>query len=127
MQVGHQIPVSQSSASKPSRNRPTSFSDGSGPKRKGSFSNRKSKQESKSKSISNFASDSDQQSLKVRIKVGTDNMLPKSKAEIYSGLGLDISPSSSLEASPVNSNGFFHPDESPTSILEVRSFIIFRF
>lgn len=67
---------------------------------------------------------SDQKSLKVRIRVGSDNLSTRKNAEIYSGLGLDVSPSSSLEASPVDSDDFCHVphdslcDESPTSILE---------
>ncbi|PWA97228.1 zinc finger, CW-type [Artemisia annua] len=78
----------------------------------------------KSKSTSNFSNDSDQKSLKVRIRVCSDDTLTRKNAEIYSGLGLDVSPSSSLEASPLNSDGFFHaprdgPDVSPTSILEM--------
>ncbi|KAL4558822.1 hypothetical protein LXL04_037025 [Taraxacum kok-saghyz] len=99
-------------------------SSASQPARKGSSSNDKQKQEvstscgDKSSSRSfrsvNNVKDSDQKSLKVRIKVGSDNNLStRKKAEIYSGLGLDISPSSSMEASPVYQN------ESPTSILEI--------
>nr|XP_043618776.1 cysteine-tryptophan domain-containing zinc finger protein 3-like isoform X2 [Erigeron canadensis] len=73
----------------------------------------------------NFANTSDPKSLKVRIKVGSDNLSTRKKAEIYSGLGLDVSPSSSLEASPLDSNDICHVprdtprDESPTSILEM--------
>ncbi|KAK9055814.1 hypothetical protein SSX86_026899 [Deinandra increscens subsp. villosa] len=73
----------------------------------------------------NFGNTCDQKSLKVRIKVGSDNLSTKKKAEIYSGLGLDVSPSSSIEASPVNSDDLCHVpndtpcDESPTSILEM--------
>lgn len=75
--------------------------------------------------VNNFANTSDQTSLKVRLKVGSDNLSTRKKAEIYSGLGLDVSPSSSLEASPVDSDDFCHVPrdtpchESPTSILEV--------
>ncbi|KAD6120180.1 hypothetical protein E3N88_11451 [Mikania micrantha] len=103
------------------------FSSGSAPRR--SKSNIKLKQEvksrgSKSKSITDFADNSDPMSLKVRIKVSSDNMVAKGNAEIYSGLGLDVSPSSSLGASPLNSDGFFLgsqvvSDESPISILEM--------
>ncbi|KAI7747695.1 hypothetical protein M8C21_029033, partial [Ambrosia artemisiifolia] len=73
----------------------------------------------------NFGNPSDPKSLKVRIKVGSDNLSTRKKAEIYSGLGLDVSPSSSLEANPVNSDDLCHVpndipcDESPTSILEM--------
>ncbi|KAI3506667.1 hypothetical protein L1887_21230 [Cichorium endivia] len=121
IEAGHQNSASQSSVSQPAR--------------KGSSNNGVLKQEistscgdkSTSKgdqSVNNLMKDSDQKSLKVRIKVGSDNLATRKKAEIYSGLGLDISPSSSMEASPVDSNGFFHmpPDDqnvSPTSILEM--------
>lgn len=124
MQVAHQNSITQTSASHPSRNGSWTAPRG------GSTMNGKLKQEvvtscgDKSKSTSNFSNDSDQKSLKVRIKVCSDDTSTRKNAEIYSGLGLDVSPSSSLEASPVNSDGFFHaprdgPDVSPTSILEV--------
>ncbi|KAK6940935.1 Zinc finger, CW-type, partial [Dillenia turbinata] len=68
----------------------------------------------------------DQKSLKVRIKVGVDNLSTQRNAAIYSGLGLDVSPSSSLDDSPAESEGLSHdqqdicaPDESPTSILQI--------
>lgn len=67
---------------------------------------------------------SDQKSLKVRIRVGSDNALARNNAAIYSGLGLDISPSSSLDDSAEGS-GELSPDfgdmddESPRTILEV--------
>lgn len=63
--------------------------------------------------------------LKVRIKVGHDNDFPGNKPDIYSDLGLDVSPSSpSLEDSPNGNeecslespNAFL---ESPTTILQV--------
>ncbi|KAL6968465.1 hypothetical protein U1Q18_034267, partial [Sarracenia purpurea var. burkii] len=66
----------------------------------------------------------DQKTLKVRIKVGSDNSSTQKSAEIYSGLGLfDFSPSSSLDDILTDSEGFTHehrdgPDESPTSILQ---------
>ncbi|KAH0459185.1 hypothetical protein IEQ34_011999 [Dendrobium chrysotoxum] len=41
-----------------------------------------------------------QSTLKVRIKVGPDNNSARNNAAIYSGLGLELSPSSSLEDSP---------------------------
>ncbi|CAN6468774.1 unnamed protein product [Victoria cruziana] len=64
------------------------------------------------------------QSLKVRFKVQQENSSARNNAAIYSGLGLDISPSSSLEDS-LDSSGELSPDireapdESPNSILEV--------
>jgi hypothetical protein len=71
----------------------------------------------------------DQKTLKVRIKVGNENALRRNNAEIYSGLGLDISPSSSLEASSGGSAGPSAesrgiPGESPQSILEVILFFL---
>ncbi|PSR94773.1 MORC family CW-type zinc finger protein [Actinidia chinensis var. chinensis] len=74
--------------------------------------------------VKSCAPPSDQKTIKVRIKVGSDNFSTKKNADIYSGLGLDISPSSSLDASPTDSEGFSHgplgaPDESPTSILQI--------
>lgn len=67
---------------------------------------------------------SDQKTLKVRIKMGTDNLSTQKNAAIYSGLGLDVSPSSSLDDSPSESEGISRdpedvPFESPTSILQV--------
>lgn len=67
----------------------------------------------------------DQRTLKVRIKVGSDSMARKNAA-IYSGLGLDNSPSSSLGNSHEESGGMLPipqggADESPTSILQVRN------
>lgn len=80
----------------------------------------------------NFGTTCDQTSLKLRIKVGSDNLSARKNAEIYSGLGLDVSPSSSFEASPVNSDDLCHVpndvpcEESPTSILEVgKCFYVF--
>ncbi|XP_044501307.1 cysteine-tryptophan domain-containing zinc finger protein 7-like isoform X2 [Mangifera indica] len=65
----------------------------------------------------------DQKTLKVRIKVGSDNLLTQKNAAIYSGLGLDVSPSSSLDDSPSESEGNDreHQDapSSPTHILMV--------
>ncbi|KAG6482465.1 cysteine-tryptophan domain-containing zinc finger protein 7-like [Zingiber officinale] len=67
---------------------------------------------------------SDHKTLKLRIKVGTDNSLARNNAAIYSGLGLDISPSPSSEESPDGSNGIFPEsdnasDESPRTIIQV--------
>ncbi|CAK7348262.1 unnamed protein product [Dovyalis caffra] len=64
----------------------------------------------------------DQKMLKVRIKVGSDNLSTKKNAAIYSGLGLDVSPSSSLDDSPSESEGMSHEPqdahlESPAHIL----------
>ncbi|XP_034685577.1 uncharacterized protein LOC117914375 isoform X2 [Vitis riparia] len=58
---------------------------------------------------------------KVRIKVGSVSA-EKKNAEIYSGLGLDNSPSSSLGNSPDESGGMpleSQEQESPTSILQI--------
>lgn len=79
---------------------------------------------SKIKKVKKPRNASDLKTLKVRIKVGTNNLSTRKNAEIYSGLGLDDSPSSSLDGSPVESEGVSHdlqvsPDESPTSILQV--------
>ncbi|XP_072980079.1 cysteine-tryptophan domain-containing zinc finger protein 7-like isoform X1 [Typha angustifolia] len=74
-------------------------------------------------SLNRFNS-SEQKMLKVRIKVGNDNILARDNAAIYSGLGLDISPSSSLEDSSDGSGGLSPesgnmPDESPGTILQI--------
>lgn len=66
----------------------------------------------------------DQKTLKVRIKVGSDNLSTQKNAAIYSGLGLDVSPSSSLDGSPSESEGMDcepqdAPFESPTNIIRV--------
>ncbi|MCI82954.1 MORC family CW-type zinc finger protein 4, partial [Trifolium medium] len=55
--------------------------------------------------------------------MGTDDLLTPKNAAIYSGLGLDVSPSSSLDDSPSESEGISRgpldaPFESPTSILK---------
>lgn len=65
----------------------------------------------------------DQRTLKVRIKVGCDNLARKNAA-IYSGLGLDDSPNSSLGNSPEESGGMSPisremTDMSPTGIIQV--------
>ncbi|XP_059435060.1 cysteine-tryptophan domain-containing zinc finger protein 7-like isoform X2 [Corylus avellana] len=64
----------------------------------------------------------DQRTLKVRIKVGCDNLARKNAA-IYSGLGLDDSPNSSLGNSPAESGGMSPisgemTDMSPTGIIQ---------
>lgn len=67
---------------------------------------------------------SDQNRFKVRIKVGSDNVLARNNAAIYSGLGLDISSPSSNEDSP-DWRGSLSPEvnnvphESPRTILQV--------
>ncbi|KAG4378362.1 hypothetical protein GLYMA_17G024800v4 [Glycine max] len=65
----------------------------------------------------------DQRTLKLRIKVKSD-ILAKKNAAIYSGLGLDDSPSPSMENSHEESEDMPHvsqetPEESPTSIVQV--------
>jgi len=67
---------------------------------------------------------SDQNRLKVRIKVGSDNVLARNNAAIYSGLGLDISSPSSIEDSPDGCGSLSPevnnvPHESPQTILQV--------
>ncbi|KAI7984783.1 hypothetical protein LOK49_LG14G02035 [Camellia lanceoleosa] len=79
--------------------------------------------------VKNYAQPSDQKTLKVQINVGSDNLSTQKNAEIYTGLGLDILPSSSLNESPTDSEGFSHepldaPDESPTSILQVSHVLV---
>ncbi|GFZ19525.1 CW-type zinc finger [Actinidia rufa] len=74
----------------------------------------------------NHAHPSDQKTLKVRIKVGSDNLSTRKNADIYSGLGLDISPASSLDDIHTESEGFSREhqdgaDESPISILQASS------
>nr|GLL42602.1 uncharacterized protein LOC109160423 [Ipomoea trifida] len=76
------------------------------------------------KTLKKPADPPDQKSLKVRIRVGSENLSTTTNAELYSGLGLDVSPSSSLDNSPSDSEGLSHdlqdaPDESPTSILQI--------
>jgi len=67
---------------------------------------------------------SDQNRLKVRIKVGSDSVLARNNAAIYSGLGLDISSPSSIEDSPDGCGSLSPevnnvPHESPQTILQV--------
>ncbi|CAL0311083.1 unnamed protein product [Lupinus luteus] len=81
------------------------------------FNSKSKPQKSKATSLS------DQKTLKVRIKMGLDNLPTRKNASIYSGLGLDVSPSSSPDESPSESEGIScgpqgAPFESPTSILE---------
>ncbi|XP_055813375.1 cysteine-tryptophan domain-containing zinc finger protein 7 isoform X2 [Solanum dulcamara] len=79
---------------------------------------------SKSQKVKKPRNASDPKTLKLRIKVGPKNLSIQKNAEIYSGLGLDVSPSSSLDGSPIDSEGVSRdlqvsPDESPTSILQI--------
>ncbi|XP_039058315.1 cysteine-tryptophan domain-containing zinc finger protein 7-like [Hibiscus syriacus] len=65
----------------------------------------------------------DRRTLKVRIKVGSDTKIQMNSA-IYSGLGLDDSPTSSWGNSPDESGGTMtaspgNTNESPTKILQV--------
>lgn len=64
----------------------------------------------------------EQRTLKFRIKMKYDNLAQKNAA-IYSGLGLDISPSSSMENSPVETAGMPPVsqqigEESPAGIIQ---------
>lgn len=82
-----------------------------------------------SDSLDSSFNGSDQKTLKVRIKVGSNNGLTRKNAAIYSGLGLDISSSSSMEESPDGLEGFSPefsnmPYESPRTILQVNYCII---
>ncbi|KVI12516.1 Zinc finger, CW-type [Cynara cardunculus var. scolymus] len=125
---GRQNSVSISNASQSTRHGPVSASGPSVPAPRGPPMIGKMKQEGHVSSakagdkfasngqppVNNFANASDHKSLKVRIRVGSDNLTTRKNAEIYSGLGLDVSPSSSLEASPVDSDDFCHvPRDSP--------------
>ncbi|KAG6417841.1 hypothetical protein SASPL_120036 [Salvia splendens] len=81
-------------------------------------------EESSLKRGTNRKSVSDQRTLKVRIKVGSENLSAQKNAEIYSGLGLVVLPSSSMDDSPTTSEGQFGkilgvPEASPTSILQI--------
>ncbi|XP_043719711.1 cysteine-tryptophan domain-containing zinc finger protein 7-like isoform X2 [Telopea speciosissima] len=71
----------------------------------------------KTEHLNKSVNPNDQKILKVRIKVGPDSSSAQKNAEIYSGLGLDMSPSSSFEDSPAESGGL--SPESPTSILQI--------
>ncbi|GAB4829867.1 hypothetical protein Ancab_019513 [Ancistrocladus abbreviatus] len=68
----------------------------------------------------------DQRTLRVRIKVGSDDFSTKKNAAIYSGLGLDVSPTSSFDDSPMESEGMSHgppSDKSPGQILQMMMFL----
>ncbi|GAB4841147.1 hypothetical protein Ancab_021891 [Ancistrocladus abbreviatus] len=63
----------------------------------------------------------DQRTLKVIIKVGSDNFSTKKNA-VISDLGLDVSPTSSFDDSPTESEGISHGppgNESPSQILQM--------
>ncbi|XP_020703383.2 uncharacterized protein LOC110114743 isoform X2 [Dendrobium catenatum] len=63
-----------------------------------------------------------QSTLKVRIKVGPDNNSARNNAAIYSGLGLEFSPSSSLEDSPEGIKDILEDgitNASPRAILQI--------
>ncbi|XP_019247282.1 PREDICTED: uncharacterized protein LOC109226849 isoform X3 [Nicotiana attenuata] len=65
---------------------------------------------------------SDQKAPKLHIGVGIEDLSTQKKAEIYSGLGLDVSPSSSPDDSSIYGEGLSHDlgdYESPTSILQI--------
>ena len=71
----------------------------------------------------NTENSTDQRTLKFRIKMKS-SILAQKNAEIYSGLGLDDSPSSSMDNSPVESEGMppvsrESAENSPTSIIQV--------
>ncbi|KAF5452365.1 hypothetical protein F2P56_027371 [Juglans regia] len=79
------------------------------------------KSPSKDETFNGPGNPTDQRILKVRIKVGSDNSGQKNAA-IYSGLGLDYSPSSSMGNSLEDSGGTSPisqetVDKSPTSII----------
>ncbi|GMH25996.1 hypothetical protein Nepgr_027839 [Nepenthes gracilis] len=68
----------------------------------------------------------DQKTLKVRIKVGSDNLSMKKNAAIYCGLGLDVSPSSSFDDSPIESKKMYQGqlfsfNESPSQTIRMMS------
>lgn len=67
---------------------------------------------------------SEQKAPKIRIKVNSNKSLPGNTAAIYSGLGLDISPSSSMEDNLNETAGALVPevlpDVSPHTIFEVK-------
>ena len=65
----------------------------------------------------------EQKAPKIHIKVNNNRHLARNTAAIYSGLGLDISPSSSMDDSLDGCAGAPEPknlpDESPHTILQV--------
>lgn len=136
MEGGRQSSVISSSSSQLARPGPASANVASLPALRGPpvndtlkrevclSSTRRHEDTSKGDPVNKSGNASDQKTLKVRIKMGSDNLSTRKNAEIYSGLGLDVSPSSSLECSPTDSEGFSRepldaPYESPTSILQI--------
>ncbi|KAG4990523.1 hypothetical protein JHK87_023980 [Glycine soja] len=78
---------------------------------------------SKDDSTKKTGNSTDQRPLKFRIKMKS-NILAPNNAEIYSGLGLDNSPSSSMGNSPVESEGMppvsqENAEDSPNGIIQV--------
>ncbi|KAI3449523.1 hypothetical protein Pfo_006188 [Paulownia fortunei] len=123
-----QNPLASSSASPSVRSRAASgkaVSVGNSLKGNGYLQSRHAEESSlKSGVIKKSLNPSDQRTLKVRIKVGSENLSTQKNAEIYSGLGLVVSPSSSLDDSPTTSEGqcgklLDVPEASPTSILQI--------
>lgn len=81
------------------------------------------------KSGTNKKSVNDQRTLKVRLRVGPESLSAQKNAELYSGLGLVVSPSSSMDDSPTTSEGqcgklLGVPEASPTSILQVMLLLV---
>lgn len=74
--------------------------------------------------LNRAANVSEQKAPKIRIKVNCNKSLPRNTAAIYSGLGLDISPSSSTEDNLDETPGALVPevlpDVSPHTIFEVK-------
>ncbi|KAL9253416.1 Cysteine-tryptophan domain-containing zinc finger protein 7-like protein [Drosera capensis] len=64
-----------------------------------------------------------QNPLKFRVKVLSDIVLPRGNTEIYSSLGLDVSPSSSLKDNPLEANeaspNMQEPEASPSRIIGI--------
>ncbi|XP_038876723.1 cysteine-tryptophan domain-containing zinc finger protein 7-like isoform X2 [Benincasa hispida] len=136
-EVGHNNSVVSSTTPQSIRPGPPSTSSTSLPIIKGPNLNESSKQEvcTSFQHVDELASgygcvnnksttSSDQISLKVRIKMGSDNLSTRKNDDIYCGLGLDVSQSSSLDDSPSESEGISRelqdgPFESPTSILQM--------
>lgn len=84
---------------------------------------------SKDDSTKKTGNSTDQRPLKFRIKMKS-NILAPNNAEIYSGLGLDNSPSSSMGNSPVESEGMppvsqENAEDSPNGIIQVEVLLYF--
>jgi hypothetical protein len=73
--------------------------------------------------LNRSANGPEQKAPKIRIKMNSSRSLARNTAAIYSGLGLDISPSSSMDDSLGGSAGAPEPknlpDESPHTIFQV--------